>query len=160
MLTEYQVSCVWENMLSAETRAFYFGDLGIRYTRRKQWITGIAFFLQSGVVATLAARAPTWTPLLLGLIGVALSAYAIAVNLDGKANTMTKLYAAWHGIALQYEQLWSHTWADDAEDQFTAIVARERDPSELAIGNAPYDKRRLSQWQDHVLAMHHVQTAA
>lgn len=160
MLTDDRVARVWEYMIAAETRALYFGDWGTRYTRRKQWITAVSFFLQSGAAATIAARAPMWVPLLFALTGVATSAYAIAVNLDGKITTMAKLHAAWHGIALQYEQLWNHVWADDAEDQFTSIVARERDPSELAVGGAPYDKHRLSQWQDHVLAMHHVKTAA
>jgi len=48
MLSEAQIKRVWDNMLAAETRALYFGDLASRYTRQKQWIAGISFFLSSG----------------------------------------------------------------------------------------------------------------
>jgi hypothetical protein len=160
MLNEHQITGVWEHMLAAETRALYFGDLATSYTRRKQWITGGSFFLQSGVVAALVAQAPAWVPLALAVVGTAASAYAMAVNLDGQVATMARLYAAWHAIALQYEQLWSHVWADDAEDQFHRILDRERDPSELAVSAAPHDAPRLSKWEDRVLALHHVNTPA
>ena len=55
MLTDDQIKRVWENMLAAEARSLYFGDLAARYTRRKRVITGASFFLSSGAAATLVS---------------------------------------------------------------------------------------------------------
>lgn len=158
MLTEDQITRVWEHMLAAEVRTLYFADLAATYTRRKQWIAGLTFFLSSGAAATLLARLPIAVPLILAIITAAMSAYTIAGNLDAKIATMAKLHAAWHVIATQYDQLWNHVWLDDAEDQLHRLLEREREPSELAVTTAPHDERRLGHWQDRVLALHHLTT--
>ena len=36
MLLEEQVQNVWERLIAAETRTYYFGDLAGSYTRQKQ----------------------------------------------------------------------------------------------------------------------------
>jgi hypothetical protein len=159
-LTEHQITRLWENLVAAETRALYFADLAATYTRRKQGITGTSFFLSSGAAAVILARAPAWVPLGLALAVAALQAYVMALNLDAKIAALAKLYSAWHVIATDYDQLWSHTWAEDAEDQFNRIVAREREPSELAIATAPNDESRLAKWQHRILEMHHVKMPA
>ena len=156
MLTEAQIRRVWDNMLAAETRSLYFGDLASRYTRQKQWITGISFFLSSGAAASIISKAPQWIPLVLALTVAATTAYAMAVNLDGKISTMTKLHSAWNLIAAKYDQLWNHTYADNAEDQFNQIVLSEREPSEVATTDAPNDQELLTKWQDRVFAMYHL----
>ena len=79
MLSEAQIKRVWGNMLAAETRALYFGDLASRYTHQKQWITGISFFLSSGAAASIISKAPAWIPLVLALIVAASTACAMAV---------------------------------------------------------------------------------
>jgi hypothetical protein len=65
MLNESQVNQVWENMLAAEVRALYFADLASRYTRQKQIITGLSFFLSSWAAATIIAQSSTWVPVVL-----------------------------------------------------------------------------------------------
>jgi len=160
VLSEQQIAHVWENMIAAETRALYFADLAASYTRRKQWITGLTFFLSSGAAVALLAKAPTGVPVVFALIVAAASAYTIAVNLDGKIATMAKLHTAWQVIATQYDQLWNHTWAEDAEGVFYRIVERECDPSELAVAAAPNDEARMAQWQDRVFALRHLNTPA
>jgi hypothetical protein len=160
MLTDQQITRVWEHLLAAETRALYFGDLVQAHTRRKQWITGLSLFGSSAAFATVLAALPAWLPAGLALVGALASIYAIAANLDGQIATMARLYAAWHGLALQYEQLWDHTWTEDAEVQLERIVDREREPSELAVAGAPYDERRLAHWQDRVFALRHLTAPA
>ena len=91
MLTEGQTNRVWEKMISSEVRSLYFGELASRYTRQKQFITGLIFFLASGAAATLAAELPRLIPLRMSGVSAVLTAYAIAVNLDRKAATMAKL---------------------------------------------------------------------
>ncbi len=154
MLNGFQVNRVWENMLAAEARSLYFADLASRYTRRKQWITGMSFFLSSGAAASLIGKLPQWVPLVLSG-GVALaSAYSIAVGLDKKIGTMAKLHSAWSQIAIDYDRLWNHTADDDAESQLDQIIRREKDPSELATTDAPNDQKLLGQWQDRVFSMY------
>lgn len=156
MLSEFQITQVWEGMLTAETRALYFADLAARYSRQKQWITGLSLLLSSGAAVTVLAQAPHWVPAVLSLAVAAATAYAIAVNLDGRILTMAKLHTAWSKIAMQYAQLWNHTEDEDAEQILTEILGSEREPSELAATGAPNDQELLGKWQDHVFAMYHL----
>jgi len=156
MLSEFQRTEVWENLLAAEARSLYFGDLASRYTRRKQTITGIAFFLSSGAAFALIGKLPSWVPLVSSLVVAAATAYCIAVNLDGKISTVAKLHSSWNRIAQEYSRLWSHTGDQDAEDQLNQIIEMEREPSELATTGAPNDQKLLGEWQDRVFALHHL----
>ena len=156
MLNEFQTKLVWENMLAAETRSLYFGDLATQYTRRKQWITGSAFFLSSGAAATIIGKSPEWVPVVLAVIVAVATAYSMAINLDGKLGTMAKLHASWNSIAVDYSRLWSHTYADDAEQELDQIVGRARESSELATTDAPNLPKLLDKWEGYVFAMHHL----
>ncbi len=156
MLNEYQVSRVWESMLAAEARSLYFADLAASYTRRKQWITGLSFFLSSGAAATLIGKAPESVPILLAVVVAMVNAYSIAINLDRKIGTMVKLHSTWNNIRSQYERLWNHAYDEDAEAQLASIIQEEREPSGLAATEAPNDQKLLGKWQDHVLRMYHV----
>lgn len=160
MLTDYQLGRVWEHMLAAETRALYFGDLASSFTRRKQWITGVSFFFSSGAAAAIVAKAPAWMPLVLAIVVAATTAYAIAVGLDAKIATLVKLHSAWAQIATQFEQLWNDPTDEHAPAQFDALIAREREPSDLAVTAAPNDEKRIGKWQDRVMAMRHLHTPA
>ena len=156
MLDEFQRTKAWENLLAAEARSLYFGDLASRYTRRKQTITGVAFFLSSGAAAALIGKLPSWIPLVSSLVVAGATAYCIAVNLDGKIATMAKLHSSWNRIAQEYSRLWSHTGDLDAEDRLDEIIEMEREPSELATTGAPNDQKLLGKWQDHVFALYHL----
>jgi hypothetical protein len=65
-------------MLAAEARALYFADLASSYTRRKQLITGVSFFLSSGAAATLLGKVPSWIPLILPTAVALTNAYSMA----------------------------------------------------------------------------------
>ncbi|SPE40855.1 exported hypothetical protein [Candidatus Sulfopaludibacter sp. SbA3] len=142
--------------MAAETRALYFADLASRYTRRKQWITGISFFLSSGAVASLIGKFPQVVPLVASAAVAVLSAYSMAVSLDRKIARMVKLHSAWNVISIEYQRLWNYPKGDDAEEQLYAIFQREKEPSELAATEAPNDPKLLRLWQDRVFNMHHL----
>jgi hypothetical protein len=154
MLTEEQISRVWENMLASEARSLYFGDLTTRYTRRKQLITGLSFFLSSGAAATVIAKTPSWVPVALALSSAAITAYAMAVNLDGLTGTMAKLHSSWSQISGAYDRLWNHAYDEDAESRLDEIIGRESVASELAATDAPNDQKLLGQWQQRVFVLH------
>ena len=156
MLNEFQTTRVWENMLAAETRSLYYGDLASRYTRRKQWITGLSFFLSSGAAATLIGKAPEWVPVLLSVLVAGITAYSMAVSLDRRIGTLARLHSAWNRIAQEYGRLWNHTSDQDAEDQMAKIIDMEREPSELATTDAPNDQKLLGKWQDRVFSLYHL----
>lgn len=156
MLDEFQRTKVWESLLAAEARSLYFGDLARRYTRRKQVITGIAFFLSSGAAASLIGNLPSWVPLAASFVVAATTAYSIALNLDGRISTVVKLHASWIRIAEEYSRLWSHTGDQDAENRLDQIIEMEREPSVLAATDAPNDQKLLGEWQDRVFALYHL----
>jgi hypothetical protein len=160
MLTDHQITNVWEHLLAAETRALYFGDLTSRYTTQKQWITGGSFFLSSGAAAAIIAKAPPAFPAILALLVAAATAYAMAVNLDGRIRILAQLQSSWSQIAARYDSLWSHLYDDAAEAELQALIDREREPSQLAALSAPYNEHLLRKWQDRVFAMHHLPSAA
>jgi hypothetical protein len=156
VLNEFQTKLVWENMLAAETRSFYFGDLAARYNRQKQWITGLSFFFSSGAAASIIGKSPQWLPTILALAVAAATAYSIALNLDGKVRTMSKLHSSWSAIGTDYNRLWNHTYADEAEEDLYDLIEKAKESSELATTSAPNDQKLLEKWQEHVFSMYHL----
>lgn len=140
MLDSFQQKRAWENMLAAETRALYFADLASRYTRQKQWITGMSFFLASGAAASLVGKLPVWVPTATATVVALVNAYSIAVGLDRKAKTMARLHSDWAQIANDYGRLWSHTDDEDAEARLDELIRQEKEPSELATTDAQTTK--------------------
>jgi len=159
MLTESQIDQVWERKLGAEVRALYFGDFASRYSRRKQTITFVTFFLSSGAAATLIGKAPSWVPIVLSVTVALLTAYSVAVGLERLVRTMAKLHYSWNQVATDYDRLWNHTYEDQAENQFEDLLRRERDLSELATTEAPNNQEIMGEWQDHVFQQYHLNNA-
>ncbi|MDP9038956.1 MAG: hypothetical protein M3O02_06745 [Acidobacteriota bacterium] len=159
MLTEDQINDVWEGQVSAEVRSLYFGDLATLYSQRKQWITGLSFFLSSGAAATVVAKMPPAIPVVLSLVVALLTAYSIAVGLDTKVRTMAKLHFAWNQIGNDYKRLWNHTYGDEAEAELDDLRRRECEYSELATTEAPNDKARMSRWTDEVYRLRRLERA-
>ena len=158
MLTENQANRVWQKMVEAEVRSLYFGDLASRYTRRKQIITGLAFFLSSGAAATLAGKLPTWIPLVLAIIVAVTTAYSIAVNLDRYLRTLVRLHCEWNSISADYERLWNHWRDDDAERVMAELTKRARDASEAGT-EMPYDEDSIEKWEEMVYSRFRPATA-
>jgi hypothetical protein len=156
-MTESQITDVWERMISAEVRSLYFADLTGRYSRRKQWITGLSFFLSSAAAAALGAKAPTWAPL--SMAALVLSAYSMSGGLDRKVQTMAKLHYSWLQLATDYDHLSNHFYEDGAERELARQVNGEKDLSQLASTEAPYDPPRMAKWEDHVFQQHGLTTA-
>jgi hypothetical protein len=150
MLTEEQTDRVWNGALAAKVRSLYFADLASSYTRRKQIITGITFFLSSGAAAALVAKMPPWVPLVLSVISAVFMAYSMAVNLDRAATTMAKLRYAWSQIEADFRRLWNHWYEDNAEEVLENILIHSREASELGITEAPYQPGLVEKWRTFV----------
>jgi hypothetical protein len=159
MLTESQLDQVWERKLAAEVRSLYFGDFASRYSRRKQAITFVTFFLSSGAAATLIGKAPSWVPIMLSVMVAILTAYSVAIGLERLVRTMAKLHYSWNQIATDYDRLFNHTGEDEAESEFQELLRRERDASELATTEVPNNQKIMGEWQDYVVRQYHLDNA-
>lgn len=155
MLKESETADVWLNMIAAEVRAFYFGELASKYSKRKQLITFVIFFLSSGAAATFIAKTSVeWLPATLAIITALLTSYSIAFGLDRQVTAASKLHAQWMHISIEYQHLWNHWSEDGARDTFNDLLARGAQASETATLEAPYDKKRMDYWADHVHAQY------
>lgn len=150
MLSKSQTDLVWNYMLEAEVRACYFGDLTTKYQRKKETITFTTFFLSTGAAAALIAKLPSWIPIMLALVTSAATTYAIAFGLDRKVAALSQLHSQWMRIASDYEYLYHHWSAPDAEELLNDIQVREKQASETATMDAPYIRKLLDHWADHV----------
>ncbi len=159
MLTEDQINDVWEGKISSEVRSLYFGDLANEYSTRKQWITGLSFFLASGAMASLIGKLPLWIPTALSLAVALGNAYSVAVGLDAKIRALAKLHFTWAQIGNDYGRLWNHTYSDEAESEFYDLQRREMEISELATTESPFDEKRLLRWQTVVLKQYRLVSA-
>jgi hypothetical protein len=157
-LTEDQVADLWDRRISAEVRSLYFTDLANVLSSRKQWMTGISFFLSSGAAATLLAKQPVWVAIVLSIIVALMAAYSFDLNLDLKVKTFGKLHSSWSQLCADYARLWSHTYSDAAEEELDELIQREFSLSELAATEAPNDEVRMERWQNRVFALYHLKT--
>lgn len=152
--TQEQIHDLWDRMISSEVRALYFADLTSVLSRQKQWIAGVSFFLSSGAAATLLGGLPRAVAIACSLIVAGLTAYVFAFNLDSKIQTLTKLHAEWNELADEYNDLWNHTYAANAQERLEALVRHERELSAIAATDAPNDQKRMRRWQLHVFQIH------
>lgn len=154
MLSENQITDVWERQIAAEVRSLYFGELASRYSKQKQWITFVTLFLSSGAAGSLLAKLTFWVPFFLSTFVAVLTAYTVAINLDLTIRSMAKCHYSWNELAHAYERLWDNVHAEDAQLTFESLTRRERDLGELATTDAPNNQDRLAYWQDHVFRLH------
>ncbi len=157
MLSYEQVLNTWERVIESEVRALYFGDLANLYSRRKQFITGVSFFLSSGAAATVLAKAPSWVPVTLSVIVALATAYSIACNLDSTMRTMAKLSHSWSELAAGYERIWCDPYSEESATLYHQLGEKERELSMLATTDAPNDQERLRKWQIHVFRLRNLQ---
>jgi hypothetical protein len=150
MLTESEANRVWQKMYEAEVRSLYFGSLAARYTKEKQIITGVSFLLSSGAAATVAAKLPSLVPIISASIAAVLTAYSIAVGLDRKAASMSRLKYQWSQIASDLERLWNHWYEDGAGARLEEILKLSREASQAGSSEAPYDEELMGKWQKRV----------
>jgi hypothetical protein len=151
MLTEAQARRVWERMVESEVRSLYFGDLASKNTTRKQIIVGTSFFLASGAFAALVGRLPAWVPTVCTLVVAILTAYSMAVGLEKRIGTLTKLHCQWNSLFAEYERLWNHWQDEDAEQTLERLVRRANEASELAT-EMPNDEESINKWARIVYA--------
>lgn len=152
MLTLDQTLAVWNKMHEAKVRSYYFADLASRYSRRKQWITGLSFVFSSGAVATVFSELGPWPPAVLGLFVALLTGYSVAVNLDQKVSLLAKLHMSWNHLSNEYERLRQHWDESEAGRTYEQLLRRAEELSGEASTGAPYKKKLVERWEEFVYA--------
>src|ERR1700757_3452137 len=78
-LNELQRKRLWEDLLLAEARSYYFGDLATKYNREQRVITWASLILSSGATVTAVtagvANGHAWLPAILALAASAITFY-------------------------------------------------------------------------------------
>ncbi len=149
-MTENDAGQVWREARQAQVRSLYFGDMLSRYMRRKQWVVGLSLGLSSGaVVSAIGGPWSELTPLLAAIVAI-LNAWSIAANLDQKIVTLARLQAAWEDLRIEYNDVWSEWYEDDAASRFMALQRRARELGVLASTGAPWDQKAVTRWEQFV----------
>jgi hypothetical protein len=154
MLGEEQARGVWDRLIDAETRTYYFGDLAGSYARQKQIVTFLSLFLSLGAVVTVLSKAPAWITAMMSIVVALAAAYALAFNLDQKTRIMAELNHSWAEVASDYEHIWEDPYTAESEALYSQLEEKVRDL--LAMTEAPNDQKRMAKWKNRVLELRDV----
>ena len=117
---------VWEELVYANMRVRYFGDLVRVYQERDKWIRVIVLALTSGSAATALATLGQsslgqWPKIILPLMATIGSLWLLLSQYSTLSRDASDLTVAWQAIAAQYETLWNDLQRPDAEVAFDRI---------------------------------------
>jgi len=156
-LNEPQRTRLWEDLLLAEARSYYFGDLATKYNREQRVITWASLILSSGATVTAVAagvaNGHVWLPAVLALAASTITFYSLAAQNHKRAADAADLHTRWAKLARAYEQLWEDMYAEDALARVNAIEDSDPELSKPAVG-LPWDRKRMRRWQEHVEYLH------
>jgi len=156
-LNELQRQRLWEDLLLAEARSYYFGDLATKYNREQRVITWASLVLSSGAmvtaVAASVANGQAWLPAILALIASGITFYSLVVQNHKRAADAADLHTRWAKLARTYARLWEDMYDEDALARLNAIEDSDPELSKPAVG-LPWDRKRMQRWQEHVEYLH------
>jgi hypothetical protein len=156
-LNELQRQRLWEDLLLAEARSYYFGDLATKYNREQRVITWTSLILSSSAmvtaVAASVANGQAWLPAVLALIASGVTFYSLVVQNHKRAADAADLHTRWAKLARAYERLWEEMYDEDALARLNAIEDSDPELSKPAVG-LPWDRKRMRRWQEHVEYRH------
>lgn len=155
-LTEHQQKRLWDDLVLAEARTLYFGELATQYHNTQRWLTCGLLVASSAAVAGLLPWLPTWFAPVFSLVTAAVGIYSTVSNYQKKGLDASEISARWSRKAKAYERLWEDMYRDDVLQRLNEI--EDSDPELPRAGQAlgPYEKDRMVRWQDHVERMRHV----
>jgi hypothetical protein len=162
MLSEFQISDLWEQWISAETRALYFAEMGRRYGLWHNALIWTTLLLASGATVTLISD---WVPAEYGWVKPALTALAAGLSVLSIVMQNPKKYAEcadlhfkWNRLAGEYKNLWNETYSEDAAAILTRLNEKGAELSKTGMWIA-YRKKTLLKWENHVLQHHGIAAA-
>ena len=161
MLSDFQINDLWEQWISAETRALYFAEIGGRYNSWQSFLTWATLFLASGATAAVLSGVPSqfaWVRPVLTSLAAALSLVSLVMQNTKKYADCADLHFKWNRLAGEYKALWNETYADSASATLAKLNEKAADLSKTGMW-VGYKKRVLLKWENQVLEQHGVATA-
>jgi uncharacterized protein YhaN len=143
---------VWEEMLYAEMRANYFGELVSQYETQDKWLRVATLVASSEAVATALPAWPTPLKLVAPIAAAGASFWLLLSQYGSKSRDAAELNAGWSSIRHDYERLWAHLDVAHAEAEYHQIYDRA-DAYSKAGTKFPNHAKRLEYWLDHASAL-------
>ena len=159
MLTEPQITDVWEGWLASEIRADYFAELVTRYQGRQSLLSWLTLLLSSGAFAS-ALR--DWQPehfnlpAAFALLAAGISGYSLIISNQKRAFECSNLHSRWTRLAQEYKTLWSNLYSEDAAEKLARLDEKSNEIS-VSGNTLPNDERLMLKWENYVLQQHHCQ---
>ena len=143
---------VWEEMVYANMRASYFGDLVRVYQHRDQYIRIAVLLLTSGSMATAVLSLDQNVRLILPVLATAGSLWLLLSQYSALSRDAGELSLDWGNFAKEYERLWNHLADPNAEASYEQIY---ENAGKLTKQGAKFPQRgkRLEHWFDHSVEM-------
>lgn len=143
---------VWEEMVYANMRASYFGDLVRVYQERDKWIRAAVLVLSAGSMATVMLSLDQSVKLVFPMLATVGSLWLLLSQYSTLSRDASELNMDWGNIAKEYERLWNHLDEPDAEVTYERIY---ENAGKLSTQGAkfPQSGKRLEHWFDHSVAM-------
>ena len=139
--------CVWEEMVLADMRSNYFAELVRHYLQFDKALRVAALVVTSGAVATALSQLDTTAKLIAPILATAISFWLLISQYGSMARDASDLHGGWSAIKRDYERIWNHLDAAEAEEQYQQIYERAEGLSTSGT-KFPNKKDRLNYWLD------------
>jgi hypothetical protein len=139
---------VWEEMLYADMRANYFGELVRTY---QQWDRGLrvaVLVASSSAAATALSDALPIVKVATPVLAAVGSFWLLLSQYTTLARDASDLHAGWSAAAKDYEKVWNQLDDPEAESKFNQIYEKAEGLSR-AGNKFPTKNKRLEYWLDH-----------
>ena len=136
---------VWEEMVYANMRTNYFGDLVRTYQERDKWFRVAGLVLSSGSLASAVWTLEPQHRVIVPLLATAGSVWLLLSQYSTLSRDASDLMSSWQNIATKYERLFNGLEAPDAESQFDKIY-EEADRLSKPAGKFPQNQKKLEHW--------------
>lgn len=150
-------TALWEEMLNAHMREYYFARLAERYGRLDVTFSWGVAVLTSGAVATLAVKTlPPIAPMLLSVCAALASASMSTLRFAKRAATGATLHVAWSRLRTNAELLWARVdTMTDAELEVELRKFRQAGEAlaETSVTTFSTDWRLVEIAQQHVASL-------
>jgi hypothetical protein len=140
-------TCVWEEMLSADMRANYFGELVRVYSQQDKWLRLATLLFASGSAATAVSQANPLVKLAIPIIATMASLWSFLSQYATLARDAAELHGEWNKVKRKYEQLWNSLESASAEADFHQIYDSAEGLSKSGT-KFPNKEGRLAYWLD------------
>jgi hypothetical protein len=112
---------LWEEMVYANMRANFFGELVRVYQNWDKWLRLGVLVLSSGSAATTLASLPIELRLALPVLATGASLWLFVSQYSTMSRDASDLNTAWEEIASRYEYLFNHLHEEGTEESFYKV---------------------------------------